>query len=151
VTQPAPLFTRQPSASPDAARDVFGRITYLDADREVLSRCIPDSSTWLLAQFLAQLLPTTDNDIAVMFQTEYWMSLIHKGALALYSVAMFPGTHAQENAELGRHPHALHALLRSGVSIPQDQGPPAAMHWSLNPEVKAMVTLRVVDEEDVNP
>jgi len=41
-----------------------------------------------LAQFLARLLPVTDNDIALVCRTEYWMSFIYKGALALYSVAM---------------------------------------------------------------
>ena len=65
--------TRQPSVNLDTALDAFGRIAYPDANREVLSRCIPDSSTWPLAQSLARLLPVTDNDIALVCQTEHWV------------------------------------------------------------------------------
>ena len=159
--QAALSFTRQPSANLDAALDAFGRIAYPDANREVLGRYIPDSSTWPLAQFLARLLPVTDNDIALVCQTEYWMSFIYKGALALYSVAMFAGTHTRKKMKNSAAIRVvLTRFLRSSVSSPQNQGPPAAMYRSLNPEVKAMVdgywkrcfeTLRVVDEEDVNP
>ena len=52
--QAAPSFTRQPSVNLDATLDAFRQIAYPDANGEILSQCIPDSSTLLLAQFLAR-------------------------------------------------------------------------------------------------
>ena len=154
MTQAAVSFTRQPSTNLDVALDTFRWIAYPDANREVLSRYIPDSSTSPLAQFLARLLPVTDNDIALIYQTEYWMSFIYEGALALYSVAMFAGAHTRKKMKNSAAIHAiLTRFLRSSVSSPQNQGPTAAMYRSLNPDVKAIVdgywkrcfeTLRVV-------
>ena len=66
----------------------------------------------------------TDNDIALVCQTEYWLSFIYKGALALYSVAMFAGTHTQEDEELGHHPRGPHALPEEQHVEPAEPAPP---------------------------
>ena len=153
--QAALSFTQQPSANLDAALDVFGRIDCLDANCEALSWCIPYSSTWPLAQFLARLLPVTDSNTALVCQTEYWMSFIYQGALALYSVAMFASMHTCKKM---KNSAAIRAVLTrlSSVSSLQNQAFPVAMYRSLNSVIKAMVarywkqcieTLHVADED----
>ena len=102
-----------------AALDAFGRIAYPGANREV------DSSTHLPAR----LLPVTDNVIELVYQTEYWMSFICKGALALYSVAIFTVTHTRKKMKNSAAIRAiLTRFLRGSVSGPQNQGPRAAMY-----------------------
>ena len=102
----------------------------------------------------------TDNVVVLVFQTEYWMTFIYEGALALYSVAMFVGMHTRKRMKNEAAIRAvLTSFLRSGVSSPPNLAPRRGYH-SLNPEVKAMVdgywkrcfeTLHVVDEEEVKP
>ena len=66
--------------------------------------------------------------------------------------------HAQRDEELGHHPRDLHALPKEQRVEPAEQGRRCTAHST--PQVKAMVdgnwkrcfgTLRVVEEEDVNP
>ena len=123
MIQAALSFTRQPSTNLDAALDAFGRGDCLDVNCEVLSRCIPYSSTWPLTQLLARLLPVTDNDIAIACQTEYWLSFIYKGTLALYSVAMFADTHTCKKMKLDRHPRDPRALPEEQRVKPAEPGP----------------------------
>lgn len=80
--QAALPLMRQPSTNLNVALVAFGRIAYPDANRELL-RCIPDPTTRPFAQFLTRLLSVTDNEVVLVCQTEYWMSFIYKGALAL--------------------------------------------------------------------
>ena len=135
--QAALSFTRQSSANLDAALDMCGWIAHPDVNRDVLSRCIPDSSTWLLTQFLARLLPMTDNVIALICQTEYRMSFIYKDALALYSVAMFAGTNTRKEMKNSAAIRAVFTrFLKSNVLSPQNKGgdvpltqPPRSRRW----------------------
>jgi hypothetical protein len=75
------------------------------------------------------LLPVTDNNIALVYQTDYWMSFIYKGALALYSVAMFTDAHTHTRKKMmnsARHPRGTHALPEEQHVEPTEPGPPSS-------------------------
>ena len=89
------------------------------------------------------------------------MSIIFKDARALYSVAMFTGTHTGNEMN---NPAAIRTVFTrlepNQRAEPAKPAPPAVMYRSLNPEVKAVVdrywkrcfeTLRVAGEEDIYP
>ncbi|KAH8107466.1 hypothetical protein DFH11DRAFT_1732290 [Phellopilus nigrolimitatus] len=82
---PLPPHPRAPLL-PDAALEVFTRISQPDSNRKIISSSVPQQWLWRLFEALVHRLPT-DHDYKLVIREESWMSYLEKLVLDLYLLA----------------------------------------------------------------
>lgn len=71
---------------PDAALEVFTRVSQPDSNRKVFSSSIPQAQIWALFEALVHRLPISEHDFKLIMRDE-WISYLTKLVLGLYSLA----------------------------------------------------------------
>lgn len=135
---------------PDAALEVFTRVSQPDANRRVISRNIPQQQQWSLFEALVHRLPSSDNDYKLIVgRDESWMSYLEKLVLSLYSLAFLMPPELKKRVKEDRGLSFAKVMLRF-VKRVMGGGPNQAelrMHFS-HCVRRAIETMKVIDDAE---
>ncbi|KAH8120091.1 hypothetical protein DFH11DRAFT_1838066 [Phellopilus nigrolimitatus] len=145
---PLPPHPRAPLL-PDAALEVFTRISQPDSNRKIISSSVPQQWLWRLFEALVHRLPSTDHDYKLVIREESWMSYLEKLVLGLYSLAFLMPPEMKRRVKEDRSLSFAKVMLRFVKRI-MSGGPAQAelrMHFASCAR-RAIETMKVIDDGD---
>ena len=129
---------------PDAALEVFTRISQPDANRKVIGSSVPQPWLWQLIESLVYRLPSAEQDFKLLPRDESWTSYVEKLVLALYSLAYLMPPELKLRAKKDRSLGFAKVMLRfikRFIKQPELRGNAHCMR-------RAIETLKVIDDGD---
>ncbi|KAL5535311.1 hypothetical protein ACEPAF_3405 [Sanghuangporus sanghuang] len=133
---------------PDAALEVFTRVSQPDSNRRVISRNVPLQQQWNLFEALVHRLPNSDSDYKLIVgRDESWMSYLEKLVLSLYSLAFLMPPELKKRVKEDRGLSFAKVMLRF-VKRVMGGGPGQAelrVHFS-HCVRRAIETMKVIDD-----
>ncbi|KAL5495485.1 hypothetical protein ACEPAI_948 [Sanghuangporus weigelae] len=133
---------------PDAALEVFTRVSQPDSNRRVISRNVPLQQQWNLFEALVHRLPSSDSDYKLIVgRDESWMSYLEKLVLSLYSLAFLMPPGLKKRVKEDRGLSFAKVMLRF-VKRVMGGGPAQAelrLHFS-HCVRRAIETMKVIDD-----
>ncbi|KAH8115761.1 hypothetical protein DFH11DRAFT_1543222 [Phellopilus nigrolimitatus] len=142
---PLPPDPRAPLL-PDAALEVFTRISQPDSNGKIFSSSVPQQWLWRLFEALVHRLPSTDHDYKLVIREESWMSYL---VLGLYSFAFLMPPEMKQRVKEDRSLSFAKVILRFVKRI-MSGGPVQAelrMHFASCAR-RAIETMKMINDGD---
>lgn len=130
---------------PDAALEIFTRVSQLDANRQVFSNNVPKQWIWCLFEALVHRLPTSEHDFTLVMREESWLSYLEKLIMGLYSLAFLMSPDLKKRAKTDRSigfSRVMLRLLKRIWSTPQAE---QRSHFYICAR-RAIETMKVIDD-----
>lgn len=129
---------------PDAALEVFTRISQPDVNRQAIGTSVPRAWLWQLIESLVYRLPSSDQDFRLC-RDEGWLSYIEKLVLGLYSLAYLIPPDLKQRVKKDRSLSFGRVMLRF---IKRFAKQPEIRQTAAFCMRRAIETLKVIDDGD---
>lgn len=143
-----PTSNLRPPILPDMALEVFTRFSQTDANRQLLTRAVPQAMLWQLLTNLVHRVPMVDADFLLM-QREYWSSYVEKTIMAIYSLIFMSPYELKQKIKADRVLGIKSVLLRMArrvLLVPNHDGR-GAFYIPARRAVEAMKLLDKAEEK----
>lgn len=143
-----PTSNLRPPVLPDMALEVFTRFSQTDANRQLLTKAIPQAMLWQLVTNLVHRVPMIDADFLLM-QREYWSSYVEKTIMGIYSLIFMSPHELRQKIKADRKLGIKNVLLRMArwvLLVPNHDGR-GAFYIPARRAVEAMKLLDKAEEK----